>query len=129
MEIGERIKLSRKKAGLTQKKLGELLGVSAAMIAQYENCLRNPKFETLDRIADALNVDVWDLYDEPQSEQTNGYKMQLVHSLRFGTDKEGRKAGEMLDKYFQLNEKGQNKAIEHVELLTKIPEYQKEPKE
>ena len=65
MEIGERIKLLRKKAGLTQKELGELLNVSAAMIAQYENNLRNPKFETLDKIANALNVDVWDLYDEP----------------------------------------------------------------
>ena len=54
MEIGERIKLSRKKAGLTQKELGELLNVSAAMIAQYENNLRNPKFETLDKIANAL---------------------------------------------------------------------------
>ena len=26
-----------------------------------------------------------------------------------------------------LNEKGQDKAIEQVELLTKIPEYQKDP--
>lgn len=129
MEIGERIKLSRKKAGLTQKELGELLNVSAAMIAQYENNLRNPKFETLDKIANALNVDVWDLYDEPPSEQTNGRKMVLVHSLRFGTDREGRKAGEMLNKYFQLNDTGQDKAIEHVELLTKIPEYRKNPDE
>ena len=55
--------------------------------------------------------------------------MVLVHSLRFGTDREGRKAGEMLNKYFQLNGTGQNKAIEHVELLTKIPEYQKNPDE
>ena len=29
----------------------------------------------------------------------------------------------------QLNAPGQNKAIEQVELLTKIPEYQKEPEE
>lgn len=127
MGIGERIKLLRRKAGLTQKELGELLDVSAAMIAQYESSLRNPKFETLNKIADALNVDVWDLYDKPQLEQTNEYKIRLVHSLRFGTDREGRKAGEMLDKYFQLNDTGQDKAIEQVELLIKIPEYQKDP--
>lgn len=29
----------------------------------------------------------------------------------------------------QLNDKGQNKAIEQVELLTKIPEYRKDPEE
>lgn len=33
----------------------------------------------------------------------------------------------MLDKYFQLNDTGQDKAIEQVELLIKIPEYQKDP--
>lgn len=64
MNIGEKIKHSRKTAGLTQKELGESLGVSAAMIAQYESGKRKPKLETLDKIATALGIDLWGLYDD-----------------------------------------------------------------
>lgn len=35
----------------------------------------------------------------------------------------------IMDPYHQLNKKGQDKAIELIELLTKIPEYKKSPKE
>ena len=127
MNIGKRIKQARKKANITQKELGKLVDMSHQQIAQYENNSRNPKFETLNKIAEALNVGVWDLYDELPSEEINERKMELMHHLRFGTDREGRKAGEMLNKYLLLNDTGQDKALEQVELLTKIQEYQKDP--
>lgn len=56
MTTGERIQEARKKAKLSQKELGERLGVSASMIGQYENNLRNPKLETMFKISTALNV-------------------------------------------------------------------------
>lgn len=58
MTIGKRIRQARKQAGLSQKQLGERLNLSASMIGQWENDLRKPKFETAQRIATALNVDV-----------------------------------------------------------------------
>lgn len=58
MTTGQCIQRARKNAGLSQKQLGEKLGLSASMIGQWENDLRNPKYETLKRIADALGV-VW----------------------------------------------------------------------
>lgn len=66
MTTGQRIKEARKRAGVTQVELGALLGVSGSMIAQYETDKRNPKQETIQRIADALNVSVsslngWDI--------------------------------------------------------------------
>lgn len=61
MQIGERIKAARKKAGLTQKQLGEKMGISYQAVAQWENDLRNPKIETLRAIANALGVPVSDL--------------------------------------------------------------------
>ena len=61
MTIGERIKAARKKAGLTQKQLGEKMGISYQAVAQWENDLRNPKIETLRAIANALGVPVSDL--------------------------------------------------------------------
>lgn len=63
MATGDKIKKIRKERHISQKTLGEKLGVSAAMIGQYETGVRNPKFETLEKIAHALEVPVWKLLD------------------------------------------------------------------
>lgn len=56
--IGERIKSLRKDNNLTQKKLADLTGLSEISIRKYENGERNPKFDTLEKISQALNVQV-----------------------------------------------------------------------
>ncbi len=61
MTIGERIKAARKKAGLTQAELANKLGIAYQGVAQWENNLRNPKYETLQRLAAALSISVDDL--------------------------------------------------------------------
>ena len=58
MTIGERIKKARKNKGWSQSELGQVLGVSQQMIAQFENSKRRPKLETLDKIAAAKEADV-----------------------------------------------------------------------
>ena len=58
MTTGQRIQKARKAAGLSQKELGLKLEVSGSMIGQYENDLRKPKLETLQKIASALEVPV-----------------------------------------------------------------------
>lgn len=69
MDIGEKIKYYRKQCGLTQKELGERLGVSASMIGQYENSTRNPKMETIQKIADVLGVNISSLVELPGHEE------------------------------------------------------------
>lgn len=69
MTIGEKIQTARKKAGLTQKKLGELCGVVTGTIQQYELNKRQPKIEQLQKIASALNVPVSSFIDELTEEQ------------------------------------------------------------
>lgn len=61
MNFGESIKKIRKEKGLTQKQLGEKLGISQAAIGQFESNSANPKIETMQKIADALNVSLNDL--------------------------------------------------------------------
>ena len=61
MTVGEKIKLVRQQKKISQQKLGDMLGVSQAMIAQYEKGYRNPKIETLQRIAIALEVPITSL--------------------------------------------------------------------
>lgn len=54
--VGERIKEARKLARLTQQELADKVGISYQQLSQYERGVRNPKNETIKRIADALEV-------------------------------------------------------------------------
>lgn len=56
MTVGERIRNARKNAGLTQKQLGEKCGIAEPTIRRYELGKLNPKYETLQKIASALEI-------------------------------------------------------------------------
>ncbi len=62
MSIGNNIKIARSAAGLTQKELAFKCDVAEITIRQYETDKREPKYETLERIAKALDVPTVDLY-------------------------------------------------------------------
>ena len=91
--VGERIKKARKAKGLTQEELAKSLGVSFAMIGQYERGERNPKYETLQRIADALNVNIGVLlYGEHSTTiDSDGvrYSSKYIPQLEIDEDEEG----------------------------------------
>lgn len=61
MTTGELIKEARKRKGITQNKLAELVGTTPQNISQYERGLRNPKIATVAKIADVLDVDVFSI--------------------------------------------------------------------
>ena len=63
MTIGEKIRYFRNLRGYTQAELGEKLNLQADRIRQYENDVRTPKTDLLQKIADALDVDVEALSD------------------------------------------------------------------
>jgi len=48
----------RLRAGLTQKLLADLSGITAQTISRYETGRRNPTLTTLDRLAAAVGLDV-----------------------------------------------------------------------
>lgn len=54
--IGAKIRELRKARDLTQKELGERAGIAEPTIRRYELGKLNPKFETVQKIAKALNV-------------------------------------------------------------------------
>lgn len=151
MTKGQRIKAARKRAGLTQKELGSRLGVSYQTVAQWENDLRSPKQETLQRIATALACDFYFLLFGEQvcSEErsvfaamqilnTNDFQMQRAAELAVHySESEHRAWGytfskeelQLISFFTLLNEQGQQKAIERVEELTEVPKYQRQPEE
>lgn len=57
-DIGNIIKQARKKKGLTQSELGELMGITAVTVGQWETGKRIPKEETIERISEALEIDL-----------------------------------------------------------------------
>ena len=117
MTTGELIKAARKKAGMTQAQLAEKLGISYVGVSQWENDLRNPKLDTLQRIASALGVPVQDLSSDWEAVDKEEFKRVFIYG-------EGIK--DRIDAALdRLNDEGQEKAAEWVEELTEIPKYQK----
>jgi transcriptional regulator with XRE-family HTH domain len=57
MTVGEKIRRIRTFRGLTQAQLGNMVGLSGDRIRQYENDVRKPKPDLLQKIVTALNVD------------------------------------------------------------------------
>lgn len=64
MTVGEKIRSSRIDAGLTQKELGDKMGVDSATVGKYERGILNPKKETIQKFATALGVDYYTLDSE-----------------------------------------------------------------
>ena len=55
-DLGAFIKTLRKERNITQKKLGEMLGVSEGTISKYEANVSMPPFETMRSLASIFNV-------------------------------------------------------------------------
>lgn len=60
-EIGSKIRIARKQAGLKQKELAEKIGVSESRISQYENGSQRPRIDTIQKIAEGLGITPSDL--------------------------------------------------------------------
>lgn len=128
MNTGERIKNARKKAGLTQAQLGEKLGISYQTIAQWENNLRNPKVDTIFKIAQALDCQPGELLPDWAIKTLIDFTGEtLVGATRYNSImSQGTRCDDRLwSAYALLNEEGQQKAVERVEELTEIPKYKK----
>jgi len=61
-KLGQRIAALRKKQGLTQEALAEVIGCSVEFISLVERGVNAPSVAGLQGFADALKVDVRDLF-------------------------------------------------------------------
>lgn len=80
MTVAENIKRIRKEKGLTQKQLGKKCGMAESTLRQYELGYRHPKIETIQKIADALEVPIIDLAENitiAEYKQTEEYRRSL----------------------------------------------------
>jgi transcriptional regulator with XRE-family HTH domain len=56
VKFGERLRLLREESNLTVEQLAEKLDIVKQTISKYENNQREPKYETLVKIAEIFNV-------------------------------------------------------------------------
>lgn len=125
--FGERLRSARMNVGMTQAELAAKLGLTYQSVSQWERCDHSPRVDTVMRIADALGVSADFLLD------VGGVEMELPDWLRSrDTQKPAaivewtQEAEERISAALEkLNTTGQNVAVERVEELTKIPDYQK----
>ena len=61
IKVGNNMKKLRKKAGLTQKDMGELLNIPCSTYSNFENNNREPKKQILIQIAEIFDVKLEDL--------------------------------------------------------------------
>ena len=136
MTVGKKIKEARNAAGLTQKQLGKKLNVTQASINQFENNLRNPKLETLTKIAAALDVTLVDLLDVPTKPDREALE-QLPGTIKHDADgrtykesflysSESLKRNQVVQAYDTLNQVGQAKLLDYGLDLVEIPRYIKQ---
>lgn len=61
-ELGKKIQKLRKSSKITQEKLAEIIGIDPKNVSRIENGNTYPSSETLMAIANALNVNVYELF-------------------------------------------------------------------
>ncbi len=125
MSIGENIRNIRKAKKMSQNELGKLLGVSQAMIAQYENGIRTPKLGTIARIAEALNVFIgeldedWgtDIFNNPADYEKTRRKLSEVEVEADRKIKQEEK--KLLDAYWRLSKNNRKEITKNIQQLNK----------
>ena len=152
MTVAENIKRIRKEKHLTQKQLGEKCGMSESTLRQYEIGYRNPKIETIKKIADALEVGLWEIVELDQMDLDT--RIQEIKKMISQLTPEGLKefdrlttealnenqesiqkkqettavqSKEMLRAYSRLNNAGRKEAVKRINELAEIPRYTKPP--
>lgn len=135
MTLGERIKQLRKELGMTQEKLAEQAGIKRQHLTRIENNItQNPSLETLKNLSSALHCNLFDYlelqtFDTPEEfEKTKEKLLKNTNSSSESITIIHKSSAEtqLLSHFKKLNKAGEQKALEQVEMLTKVPEYQLE---
>lgn len=142
MTFGENIKKQRKKNGLTQEELANKAGIATITLRQYETEKRIPSVAQLQKIAEAMNCDLFVLLEGVELNRNEILYLKEHHffdSIIDYLEKNPHPLDSYLDKYenemrkkkllysFELlNDQGKEIAVDVVEGLTTIEKYQKE---
>lgn len=60
--FGKRVRRLRRQRDMTQEALAEAVGVTSEFISNLERGINAPSFDTLERLAEALDVEFFELF-------------------------------------------------------------------
>lgn len=82
MNIGENIKRIREAKKLSQKEVITAIGMGAAQYSRIENGKTDPSVSTLERVAQALGVELAELFTADTIQEVNSYDKTLMEKIR-----------------------------------------------
>lgn len=89
--LGKRIVKLRRKLGSTQEQLAERAGISWKNLSDLENGRGNPKLTSLERLSQALDVTLAELFDfESERFSLEEVRNQVCESIGKTTEEESR---------------------------------------
>lgn len=88
IEIGSRLKTLRKRAGLTQERLSELIGVSSHQVQKYERGADKLSTYRLQQIASILSIPIQMLFTDSEILPASEQELLLLEMFRKIQDKE-----------------------------------------
>lgn len=115
MTVGERIRYARKNAHLTQEELAIKLGVTQAVIGQYERGIRKPKMDALQRIAEAMGISIYDLVPEYSG------------ALLVGLPKDESEKKKIMEDFEKLSPSAQEKILDLIKFMAQIEQSADDP--
>ena len=132
------IRTARKKAGLTQEKLAEKIGVNRATLSKYESGQIEPSFSQVENIAKALGVDLIELaspFVATSLKAAVGEKWESENEIirqRYGiegnfvvVETEDEDITKLMQLFSMLNDEGQREALRYIEIIAGNPIYQR----
>ncbi len=88
MTFGDRLKKIRKEKNITQLELSEMISISRSSIAQYENNIYQPNIETIELIANTLNINVSELFEDKSKTRLISKYIPLIGKSSCGKPKD-----------------------------------------
>ena len=80
-QLGNKIQALRKRKKLTQEKFAELIGIDAKNVSKIENGNNYPTPETLTAIANALEVDIYELFVFQNNLPYEKMRQEIINNL------------------------------------------------
>ena len=82
MNIGDKIKHFRGVKGLSQKEVAVSIGIDQAQYSRIESGKVEPTVSSLEKIAEALGVDISELFSKAKPVDINTYDKNVVEKLQ-----------------------------------------------
>ena len=122
--FADRLKHFRNEKHFTQRELSIRTGIAEPTIRKYEAGKLNPKLETVQKFAFALELPVSDLYGWEYFDEIY-HSDQIAISVKFleMVEKTDPLTYDLLNSFWRLKPEGMRKVIDYVHDLTLIDQY------